>query len=108
MRLPIDGAIDLEDARTAVDRAEGARRRGGVGPAWADATVATSIARGGFLPGETGDWVRSVQRELERITRRGDDTPTWVWTTRGDGVLATAMAEHAVEIAPLHDRRGGR
>ena len=103
LRLPIDCAVDLEDARTAIDRAEGARRRGEPAPAWADATVATSVARRGFLPGETGDWVRSVQRELERIARRGYDTLTWVWTTRGDGVLATAMAEHAVEIAPLHE-----
>ena len=54
LRLPIDCAVDLEDARTAIDRAEGARRRGEPGPAWADATVATSIARRGFLPGETG------------------------------------------------------
>ena len=65
--------------------------------------MATSIARRGFLPGETVDWVLGVQRELERIARRGYDTLTWVWTTRGDGVLATAMAEHAVEIAPLHE-----
>jgi DNA-binding SARP family transcriptional activator len=103
LRLPIDCAVDLEDARTAIDRAEGARRRGEPDPAWADATVATSIARRGFLPGETGDWALAVQRELERIARRGYDTLTWVWTTRDDGVLATAMAEHAVEMAPLHE-----
>jgi DNA-binding SARP family transcriptional activator len=65
--------------------------------------VATSIARRGFLPGETGDWVLAVQRELDRIARRGYDTLTWVWTARGDGVLATAMAEHAVDLAPLHE-----
>jgi DNA-binding SARP family transcriptional activator len=103
LRLPIDCAVDLEDARTAIDQAEGARRRGDPAAAWAAATVATSIARRGFLPGETGDWVLAVQRELDRIARRGYDTLTWVWTTRGDGVLATAMAEHAVDLAPLHE-----
>ena len=45
----------------------------------------------------------AVQRELDRIVQRGYDALTWVWTTRGDAVLATAMAEHAVELAPLHE-----
>ncbi len=103
LRLPIDCTVDLEDARTAIDRAEGARWRGETGPAWADATVATSIARRGFLPGETGPWVLAVQRELEHIARRGYDTLAWVWTVRGNAELATTMAEHAVEIAPLHE-----
>ncbi len=103
LRLPFDCTIDLEDARTAIDRAEGARRRGDAGRAWGDATVAASIASRGFLPGETGQWVLTVQRELEHIARRGYDTLAWVWTIRGNAVLAAAMAEHAVEIAPLHE-----
>ena len=62
LRLPVDSAIDLEDARHAIDHAEGARRRDDVGATWADATVATSIVRRGFLPGESADWVLAVQR----------------------------------------------
>ena len=103
LRLPGDAAVDLEDARNAIDQAEGARRRAEPDAAWASATVATSIARRGFLVGETVGWVLDVQRGLDRITQRGFDTLAWVWTERGDGVLATAMAERAVHAAPLHE-----
>jgi DNA-binding SARP family transcriptional activator len=103
IRLPAGTSIDLEDARNAIDRAEGARRRGDEAAAWADATVAVAIARRGFLTGETAGWVVFVQRELERLARRGYDCLTWVWTQRNNGVLAVAMAELAVEVAPLHE-----
>lgn len=103
LRLPAGSSVDVEDARNAIDRAEGARRRDDTGEAWAHATIATAIGRRGFLPGETGAWVVAVQRELDHIARRGFDVLTWVWTTRGNGVLATAMAEHAVEVEPLHE-----
>ena len=44
-----------------------------------------------------------MQREVDRIARRGFDCLAWVWTVRGEGVLATAMAERAVELEPLHE-----
>ena len=103
LRLPAASTVDLESARNAIDQAEGARRRGDEGLAWANATVAVSIARRGFLVGESAAWVLAVQRELARMTRRGYDCLAWVWTIRGDGVLATAMAEHAVDVEPLHE-----
>ena len=74
-----------------------------VGSAWANATVAVSIARRGFLPGEPAPWVQAVRTELERTALRGYDCLTWVWTTRGNGVMATAMAQQAVDVAPLHE-----
>jgi DNA-binding SARP family transcriptional activator len=103
LRLPTASSIDLQDARNAIDLAEGDRRRHDVGAAWANGTVAVSIARRGFLPGETAPWVRTVRAELERVALRGLDCLTWVWTERADGVLATAMAQQAVELAPLHE-----
>jgi DNA-binding SARP family transcriptional activator len=103
LRLPADSTIDLQQARNAIDRAEGDRRRHDVRAAWANATVAVSIGRRGFLPSEQALWVRTVAAELERITLRGYDCLTWVWTTRGDGVMATAMAQQAIDLAPLHE-----
>jgi DNA-binding SARP family transcriptional activator len=44
-----------------------------------------------------------VGAELDRVAVRGYDCLTWVWTVRGDGVLATAMAQQAVDLAPLHE-----
>src|SRR5690606_18110139 len=82
LRLPVGSTVDLEDARRAIDQAEGARRRGDEHTAWAEATVAVSIARRGFLPGEAAPWVHSVQRELDRIAARGYACLTWVWTQR--------------------------
>lgn len=103
LRLAPGGTIDLEDSREAIDRAEGARRAGDVAAAWSFATVAVAISRRGFLPGESADWVLAVQRELQAITRRGYACLAWAWTVRGDGELATAMAEAAVEAEPLHE-----
>ena len=84
--------------------AEGARRRDDVRAAWASATVAVSIGRRGFLPSEHGLWAcGTVAAEVERLTLRGYDCLTWVWTVRGDGVMATAMAQQAIVLAPLHE-----
>lgn len=103
LRLPADSSVDLQDARNSIDRAEGARRRDDVRAAWASATVAVSIGRRGFLPSEHGLWARTVAAEVERLTLRGYDCLTWVWTVRGDGVMATAMAQQAIVLAPLHE-----
>jgi len=103
LRLPSGSSVDLQDARNAIDLAEGDRRRHDVEAAWANGTVAVSIARRGFLPSETAPWVRTVSAELERVAIRGLDCLTWVWTARNNGVLATAMAQQAVELAPLHE-----
>jgi DNA-binding SARP family transcriptional activator len=103
LRLAPGGSIDLEDARHAIDRADGARRRGDVDAAWALATVAVAISRRGFLPGESADWVLATQRELARIAQRGYSCLAWVWTIREDRSLAVAMAEHAVDVEPLHE-----
>ena len=50
--------IDTEDARTAIDRAEGALRGNGVSEAWASANVAATITRQPFLPDEDHAWVQ--------------------------------------------------
>jgi SARP family transcriptional regulator, regulator of embCAB operon len=103
LRLGGASSVDLQDARNAIDLAEGDRRQGDVRAAWANSTVAVSIARRGFLPGEPAPWVRTVRAELERVSLRGLDCLTWVWTARGNGALATAMAQQAVELSPLHE-----
>lgn len=103
LRLPADSSVDLQDARNAIDRAEGDRRRHDVRAAWANATVAVSIGRRGFLPSEPALWVRTVGAELERMTLRGYECLTWVWTVRSDGGMATAMAQQAIDLAPLHE-----
>lgn len=103
LRLPGASTVDFQDARNAIDQAEGNRRQQDVRAAWANASIAVTIARRGFLPGESAAWVQAARTELERTTLRGYDCLTWVWTARGNGVLATAMAQQAVDLAPLHE-----
>ena len=55
--------VDVDVARTAADRAEGAVRRGDLADAWANANVGAAIARQPFLPDESRPW---VQRQRER------------------------------------------
>jgi len=50
--------IDIEEARTAIDRAEGALRGNALSDAWAAANVAAAVTRQPFLPDEERLWVQ--------------------------------------------------
>ena len=62
--------IDLEAARTAIDRAEGAWRAGDISAAWTNGNVAATIARRPFLPDEQRPWVERERERLARLWRR--------------------------------------
>jgi DNA-binding SARP family transcriptional activator len=63
-------SIDIENARTAIDRAEGALRCGAFTEAWAAANVAATITRQPFLPDEDRRWVQELREQLQRVWRR--------------------------------------
>jgi DNA-binding SARP family transcriptional activator len=62
--------IDLDVARTAIDRAEGALRAADLSTAWANANVAATIAHRPFLPDESRLWVQRERERLGRVWRR--------------------------------------
>ena len=62
--------IDIEHARTAIDRAEGALRRKSLCEAWANANVAAAITRPSFLLDEQRSWVQRQRQILVRVLRR--------------------------------------
>jgi DNA-binding SARP family transcriptional activator len=62
--------IDVEDARTAIDRAEGALRASALSNAWAWANVAATITRQPFLPDEEHSWVQQQRAQLQHVWRR--------------------------------------
>jgi SARP family transcriptional regulator, regulator of embCAB operon len=62
--------IDIEDARTTIDRAEGALRGNALSTAWASANVAAAITRQPFLPDEEHPWVHHQRAQLQRLWRR--------------------------------------
>jgi DNA-binding SARP family transcriptional activator len=103
LRLPAGSWIDVDAARTAIDRAEGFQRRGDNNSTWAAASVAVTITRRAFLPGECNEWVVELRRELDRTTVRGYDRLEWVWTIRDHHSLAVTMAESALAVDPFHE-----
>lgn len=72
--------IDIEEARTAIDFAEGALRRDLPGQAWAPANVAAAITRQPFLPDEEGAWIHAPadadpERQASRAAGAVDGEP---------------------------------
>jgi SARP family transcriptional regulator, regulator of embCAB operon len=96
-RLTLPAAwIDLETARAAADRAEGALRREHLGAAWADANVAATIARQPFLPDETRGWVVRQREILSHVWRRALLVLSEVSTRNREYELGI---QHAAEVA---------
>ena len=62
--------IDVEYARTSLDRAEGALRADDLGLAWANANVAAAITRRPFLVDEELPWIQQQRAILNRVWRR--------------------------------------
>jgi SARP family transcriptional regulator, regulator of embCAB operon len=62
--------IDVDNARTAIDQAEGSLRVDALGAAWAAANVAAAITRQPFLPDEEHPWVQQQRTVLTRVWRR--------------------------------------
>lgn len=108
LRLPVGSSIDLRSAITALDRAEGALRRGDARAAWSDATVASTVFRRRFLPGETGRWVERMRSDLLEYEIRTFDALAQVWLILGDTNSALQAARHAVALAPYRESAHAR
>lgn len=100
--------VDLREAINAIDRAEGALRRGEARSAWADATVASAIFRRRFLPGESGPWVDPMRRQLLDYEVRTHDALARVWLQLGDHTAAVQAARAAVDLAPFRETAHAR
>ena len=87
--------IDVEEGRTALDRAEGALRRNDLGEAWASANVAGAIARQPFLPDDEHPWVQQQRAQLQRVWRRALLVLADVSVRNGEHELAI---QHAAEV----------
>ena len=108
LRWPTGTWIDLREAINALDRAEGALRRGDSGAAWSDAAVASAVLRRRFLPGESGEWVDQVRRDLLDAEIRTHDTLAAVWLLEGRPVGAVQAARRAVDLAPFRESTHAR
>jgi SARP family transcriptional regulator, regulator of embCAB operon len=95
--------IDLEAAANAVDRAEGARRRGDHVLAWSDATVAAAITGRPLLDGEDRPWVAALRAHLDHLAVRAHDVLSEVNLARGDHRLAAHAARQLIALAPFRE-----
>lgn len=102
-RPPDDVWIDVETASRSVDRAEAALRRGDLRETWAEATVATAVARRPFLPQEDADWIDEMRDGLRETRLRALDALVEVWLERGHHALALSLASESVGIAPFRE-----
>jgi DNA-binding SARP family transcriptional activator len=95
--------IDIENARTAIDRAEGALRRECTREAWADANVAATIARQSFLTDEEGPWVHHQRTILARVLRRALLVLSAVSTSNAEYELGIQHAAEALAAEPFDE-----
>ena len=93
--------IDVEDARTAIDRAEGALRGNGLSNAWASANVAAAITHQPFLPDEEHQWVQQQRAQLQRVWRRALLVLSAVSVHNGEHELGI---QHATEVLSPRSR----
>lgn len=103
LRAPPGTWIDLRYAINALDRAEGALRRGRVKEAWADAGSASAIFRRSFLAGETGPWVEDMRRRLHDMQVRAFDVVAGALLADGQAGAAVHTAREAVNLAPYRE-----
>jgi DNA-binding SARP family transcriptional activator len=95
--------IDIEDARTAIDRAEGALRGGTLSEAWGSANVAAAIARQPFLPDEEHPWVQQQRAQLQRVWRRALLVLSAVSVRNGEHELGIQHAAEALAAEPFDE-----
>src|SRR5262245_9170366 len=87
--------IDIEHARTAIDRAEGALRGNALPDAWASANVAAAIARQPFLPDDEHQGVLQQRAQLQRVWHRALLVLSTVSVRNGEHELGI---QHAAEV----------
>jgi DNA-binding SARP family transcriptional activator len=95
--------IDVEEARTAIDRAEGALRRNALSASWAAANVAAAITRQPFLPDEERPWVRQQRAQLQRVWRRALLVLSAVSVRNGEPELGIQHAADALAAEPFDE-----
>lgn len=95
--------VDIETAVNALDRAEGAWRRGDRATAWSEATVAAGIAGRGVLPGLDLPWVDDLRSEVRATWVRALDVLAGCYLADGQPTLVIALARRLVDAEPYRE-----
>src|SRR4030095_6847393 len=95
--------IDIEDARTSIDRAEGALRSNALSSASASANVAAATTRQPFLTDEEQPWVQQQRALLQRVWRRALLVLSAVSVRNGEHELGIQHAADALSAEPFDE-----
>ena len=104
LTLPAGTWIDLVAADDAATAAERSLASGELDQARADASIAESLARRIFLPGENGHWVEDKRADLRETLVRALDSLAEAHRLAGDPRAAGRAAEELVELEPYRER----
>jgi basic membrane lipoprotein Med (substrate-binding protein (PBP1-ABC) superfamily)/DNA-binding SARP family transcriptional activator len=104
LTLPDGTWIDVVAADEAARAAERSLAAGELDQARADASVAESLARRTFLPGEDGRWIEDKRADLRETLVRALDCLSEAHRLAGDPRAAVRAAEELVELEPYRER----
>jgi len=108
LELPPPTWVDLDEARSAIDVAEGALRSGDQTSAWSSAAVAVSILERGFLHGEDLPWVVKERERQRQDLLRGLECLAEIMLSQGQAHLSIEYCRRCLEIEPFRESAVGR
>jgi DNA-binding SARP family transcriptional activator/streptogramin lyase len=103
LELPEGSWVDVVAAAHAVHEAETALAAGDLENARNTATLAVSLLRQPFLPGEDAAWVEEKRRELSDGRERALDALADACLRSGDAAEAVRWAEQTIALAPFRE-----
>lgn len=106
LKLRPDAVVDVEDAASAVHRAESRIAQSDWHHAWAPSLAALFIAEREFLPGDEAPWIDDERRELASIRLRALEAYAAATGGMGGTELPAAVrsARRLVQLEPLRER----
>jgi DNA-binding SARP family transcriptional activator/ABC-type branched-subunit amino acid transport system substrate-binding protein len=103
LELPEGSWVDVIAAADAAQEAEQALQSGDLQRAQGAASLAASLTRQQFLPGEDGAWVEEKRRELTAVRGHALAALAEVCLRSGNGAEAAKWAEQTIALAPFRE-----
>ena len=103
IRLPPQTWVDIEDAVSAIDEAEGALRAGDWARAWGFANVVISITRRPFIQDHEASWIQAHRTTLRTLLTRGLECLAVVSQLTGEPSLAIQYTTEVLKLEPFRE-----
>jgi DNA-binding SARP family transcriptional activator len=103
IRLPPQTWVDIEDAASAIDEAEGALRTGDTARAWGFANVVISIAGRPFIQDHEAAWIQAFRMKLRTLLTRGLECLAAVSQLTGEPSLAIQYTTEVLKLEPFRE-----